>query len=103
MSDTVLIVLIIAIVVVLYMFRRQLKSFFIKADKSGIKAKLETRESDTTVGRGADVNISGSRQIGKGNVIEVGRSNVNVEDTTQLGQDQKIVAKSDNSSSKKKQ
>lgn len=95
MSDPVLIVLIIAIAVVLVLviFRRQLSSFFLKANKEGLEARLETRETSST-GR-ADVTISRNKQIGRGNVIEVGRGNVGVEDNTQLGEDQQIIARPD--------
>ena len=104
MSDTVLTVLIVAlaVVVVLYLFRGQLRRFLFKANREGIEAELTTRAEAGRQGRQDGINISRSKQIGKGNVIEIGRRDVNVEDALQLGEDQKIVAKPDASPDKKK-
>lgn len=113
MSDQVLTVLIVtvAVLVVLYLFRRQLRRFVFKVNEGGIHAELEThdptRASDgprqpAMPSKGGSVNIIRNRQIGKGNVIEVGRDNVNVDDNTQLGQDQKIVARPDKAPEKKR-
>ena len=46
MSDMVLITLIVAVAVIilLFMFRRRLSHFGIKANKEGIEAELETRD-----------------------------------------------------------
>ena len=84
MSDNVLIVLIVAaaVVVVLIIFRKQLSSFFIQADQKGIKAKLETHDQATTPSEDGSVRITGGKQIGKGNVLEVERDDVIVEDTS---------------------
>ena len=107
MSDTVLVVLIIAItvVVVLYLFRRQLSDFLIKANKDGLEAHLKTRgteEIETSTGERPGVQISGSRLIGKKNEIEVRRDDVRVDDSLLLGQEQKISVKPDRKSTKKK-
>jgi hypothetical protein len=97
MSDTVTIVLIVAIavVVVLIIFRKQLSRFFIQADQEGIKAELETHEQATASSDDASVRISGSKQLGKSNVLEVQRDDVIVEDTLQAGEDQRISVKAD--------
>ena len=107
MSDTVLTVLIvaIAIIVVLFMFRERLRNFIFKANKDGVEANLETNQQDKTLGnqgRQPSVNISGNRQIGKGNRIDVGRSNVNVEKNLQKGDDEEIVVRPQKSGGKKK-
>ncbi len=101
MSDTVLIVLIIAIavIVVLVIFRKQVSRFFIKASKEGVEADLTTREpsppSTATSGSPASVTISGNKQLGKQQTIDVGRPDVAVQDNLQLGQDQEIKARPD--------
>jgi hypothetical protein len=101
MSDTVLIVFIIAIavVVVLVIFRKQVSRFFIKAGKEGLEADLETREpaspTTTTAGSPASVVISGNKQIGKANKIDVAQSDVAVDDNLQLGEGQQIKVRPD--------
>ena len=97
MSDTVLVVLIVAVavVIVLIIFRKQLSRFFIQADQEGFKAELETQEQTTTASENAGVRISGSKQLGKRNVVEVEQADVVVEDTLQAGEDQKISVKPD--------
>ena len=104
MSDTVLVVLIItvAVVIVLYVFRNQLSRFFIKANQEGIEAELQTRDSSSagggaggSTGKSAGVNISRNVQAGKGNVIEVGRSNANVSENKQLGEENVIRARTE--------
>ena len=113
MSDSVWIVLIIAVVVLvaLFIFRRQLSSFFLKASKEGLEAKLETREpaartssaepTGETGGR-ASVNISGSRQVGRRNKMRVGRPDVNISDVDQFGTDQEIEVEPDPTPKKRK-
>lgn len=96
MSDTVYIVLIItlAVIVILFMFRRQLSSFFLRASKEGLETRLETRETAKTdaggSGNRASVNISGTRQVGRKNKIQVGRPDVNISDVDQVGSGQEI-------------
>ena len=105
MSDTVMIVLIIAIaiIIVLIIFRRQLSKFVFKANKEGIETSLQTHKpisESSQVGDKASkanregISISKNRLIGKKNVIEVGRDDVAVEDNLILGEEQKIIAKS---------
>jgi len=105
MSDTGLIVLIIAVavVVVLYIFRNQLSRFFIKANQEGITAELETREPSAKSTEKAGVRISRSRQFGKGNILEVQRDDVVIEDPLQVGKVQKISVTSDPTTDHKNQ
>ena len=95
MSDTVLIVLIVAVVVavVLFMFRQQLKRFLFKANKDGIEATLETRDASRRSAGPRGVSISRNVQAGKGNVIDVGRSDANVSENLQQGEDNVIRAR----------
>jgi hypothetical protein len=110
MSDSVLITLIIAlgIVVILFMFRRQLQEFFFKANKDGVEARLRTQKMSGTAqpkskaGKEHEVNISGNKQIGRGNKIDVGVNDTNVSDNEQVGQDQRIQAKSPSNTPKRK-
>lgn len=104
-ENTVLIVAVVAIavIVVLLMFRERLRSFGFKAGKDGLEANLETSQQGKSQGsRSRSVEISGNKQIGKGNEIDVGRSNVNVEENLQRGNNQKIVVRSQKSTSKPK-
>jgi hypothetical protein len=107
-DDTVLIVSVVAIavIVILFMFRERLKSFGFKASKDGLEANLDTeRQGKAGTAAQADkarsINISGNRQIGEGNQIDVGRSSVNVEKNLQKGKNQKIVVRPQKSSGKK--
>lgn len=106
MSDSVLIVLIIAvtILVVLLFFRRQLSNFIFKANREGVEAQLKTHKPEKSVpsggpavrpGKRPSVNISGNRQIGKRNKIKVERDDADVSDNLQLGEDQEILARQD--------
>ncbi len=99
MSDPVLIVLIIAVavIVVLVLFRKQLSRFFIKAGREGVEADLTTREPASTTppaGRPGTV-ITGNRQIGRKNKIDVGRTHAAVQDNLQLGEGQELKARPD--------
>jgi hypothetical protein len=110
MSDTVLTVLIVAVavVVILFMFRRQLSAFIFRANKEGVEAHLETRDTTAqdqtsgSAGRTHSVNISDNRQIGRDQEISVGRADTNVSDNLQLGEEQKIRVDPDPRSDKKK-
>ncbi|MBM4460942.1 MAG: hypothetical protein FJ011_24800 [Chloroflexi bacterium] len=121
MSDTVIIALIIAVVILaaLIIFRKQLSKLFVKISKDSVEAGLETREAGgaaqavgtpsptaqprpTAAGKRASVTISGTKQIGKGNVIDVGRSDVEVKDALQKGQDQQIKVQPDKGGNKPK-
>jgi len=103
MSETLWITLIIAVVVlvVLFMFRKQLQSFLFKANREGIQAELNTRDPRPQ-GR-AQVNITGNRQAGKDNAIDVGRSGVNVQDNKQRGSNNKITVTPDKTRKQNKQ
>ena len=87
------------VLIVLFMFRRQLKHFLFKAGSEGIEARLDTyekesnrRESDQIQTPGT-INISRNRQVGKNNKIEVAQENVNVTENKQLGSNQEIKVK----------
>lgn len=106
MSDTVQIGLIIAfvVIVVLFMFRERLRNFMIKANKDGVEANLDAGQGVSQAGKNkrATVNISGNKQIGNKNRIDVGRTNVNVEKNLQKGNNQEIVVKSPKAKNTKK-
>ena len=99
MSETVWIVLIIAIavIVVLFMFRGALARFFLKASQDGFEAELETREQELTGSQAgqstASTNISSNWQIGRENKIDVGQADTNVSDNLQIGSEQDITAR----------
>lgn len=98
MDATVWIALIIAVavIIVLYMFRRDLRKFFLKAGSDGVEAGIETRESQTAnSGASHSVNISGNKQIGTDQKISIQQSDVNISDNVQAGHKQKIEVKDD--------
>lgn len=97
MNQSVWIVLIVSVTVIvaLFIFRRQLSSFFFKASKEGLETRLETREtiagSAAEAGERASVNISGTRLSGCRNKIKVSRPNVNISKVDVIGRDTEIV------------
>jgi hypothetical protein len=103
MDSTIWIALIVAaaVIIVLFMFRRDIRKFFVKASRDGVEAGLETRDpapspppaAGGAPGRAPGVNIKGNTQAGAGNRIGVAQSDVNVEDNKQLGRDQSIEVK----------
>jgi hypothetical protein len=97
MNETVQMALIVAIAVVIVMviFRQRLSSFLFKATRKGVEAKLHA--GSTSDG----INISGNVQKGQRQVIDVSRNNVNVEKNVQLGKDQTIIVASDTAGRKK--
>ncbi len=108
MDNTVLIVLIIGVVIiaVVFMLRDRITRFGARAslDKReggvDIEAVPPTQNKRQTASPHA-INISGNKLVGKKNVIEVERSDVNVQDNMQLGEDQRITAKSEPERKKK--
>ncbi len=96
MSDSVLITLIIAVVVVLYIFRRQLKSFFIRADASGLEAELTTHspEGQPALNQPPSrpgVEISGNVMKGQRHTIKASRD-ASVRENLMEGRDHEIDA-----------
>jgi hypothetical protein len=104
MNDTVLTVLIVAVavIVVLFMFRRQLSRFFLRADKKGLEARLETHNPGAIAKRSDSITIKGNQQVGADNAIAIERSNVNMADNLQLGERQRITVRPDSSTSDQK-
>jgi predicted lipid-binding transport protein (Tim44 family) len=115
MSDTVIIALIIAVVILaaLIIFRKQLSRFVFKAGKDGVEAELETHKpgsaarpaaqpaSPATVNRPGVV-VSGNKQTGVGNVIDVSQADATVKDNEQKGQNQKLRVRPEAASPKRK-
>lgn len=113
MSDTVIIALIIAAVILaaLIIFRKQLSRFVFKAGKEGIETELETREGGAAAGSAGagqpagkrpGVTVSGNKQTGTGNVIDISRGDVTVKDNLQDGRNQKLKVRPDESSGQPK-
>ncbi len=93
MNDTVWIALIIAlaVIVVLWMFRPVLSRFFLKVGKEGVEADLETRERSSqqpTTFRRFLTNVSRNWQIGRGNKVRIEQSGTNFEGNVQAGEEQ---------------
>ena len=103
MSDNVLIILIVAaaVVLVLFMFRGQLKKFRIKADKDGLESTLETKPDNVSLTQnptkqtGSSMSVSDNKLLGKNNQISVSTSSpapkhMDVDENLLAGEGQKI-------------
>ncbi len=107
MSNTAQIALIVAVavVIVLYLFRRQLAEFMLKFNKDGLETKLTTREPATPkpippatpAPASRPIVIKGNVQEGADHVIDVRRGGVEVIENLQDGDHQEIVVGPDKS------
>ncbi len=109
MSNTAQIALIVtvAVVIVLYIFRRQLAEFMLKFNKDGLETKLTTHAPDAPKPAPATpaapapasrpVVIKGNVQEGADHVIDVRRGDVEVIENLQDGDRQEIVVGPDES------
>ncbi len=106
MSNTAQIALIVtvAVVIVLYIFRRQLAEFMLKFNKDGLETKLTTHAPDAPKPAPAapapasrPVVIKGNVQEGADHVIDVRRGDVEVIENLQDGDRQEIVVGPDES------
>jgi hypothetical protein len=95
LDDKVIVPLGIALIVlvVLILYRKQLKTFVFEANRKGIKTTLQTNTS-TSDHRGSVI-ISENLQTGKGNKIDVGRDKTEVTKNIQSGDRQEIIARPD--------
>lgn len=84
----IVLIIALAVVIVLVVFRKRLSRFSFRA--KGIITKLETHDS-------ASVKISGTKQKGKRHAINVGRDNVDISDYEQDGEDHKLIVKNNKS------
>jgi hypothetical protein len=97
--------IVIAVLVILFMYRNRITYFLFKAGKEGgaleFKAGKPAQPASaqtaaiTASPSPKSVVISGSQQKGEANVIDVGRSDVEVSDAVQEGKKQKIVVRPD--------
>jgi hypothetical protein len=103
MSQPVQIALIAAvtIVIVLVIFRRQLKDFIFKFNREGVDAHLSTHKPESghkpvpaSTGK-ADTRISGNRLFGRDQRIDVRRPNTDVSENWMMGRDQVIAVLGD--------
>jgi hypothetical protein len=103
MSDAVQIVLVIAvaILVVLLIFRKQLSNFQFKGGKNGVEMQLKThKEAKSTTslqsdGRSGGVSVSRNKLWGRKNKIDIrsGSRNISADDNQMLGEEQDITVK----------
>ena len=100
----IILVVTIAVLLVVFMLRRQLKSLVLKG--MGMEAEVQTHGADNLPGNAssarASVNIKDFKQDGSGNELNIGRDDVNVERTKQKGIGQKINVRADKPEQKKK-
>ena len=103
MSENVTIALIVAltVVIVLLIFRKRLRGFKLKAGGEGVEAELEVADKaadsgDASVAQPAStagVSIRGNKQIGRRNVIDVRRRDVEIADNLQAGSNNRLESK----------
>lgn len=107
MSEKVMIASIVGavVIIVLLMFRRQLKHFLFKAGKDGLEAQLDTHDQPTGGGSGAagasGVHIDDNSQLGSDNLIDVGREDASINRNKLWGKGNKIVVRSNELSDKR--
>jgi hypothetical protein len=102
MSDNVQIVLIIvaALVIVLFIFRKQLSDFRFKGGKEGVDMQLKTRKDAAQIAPGqpgekqAGTSVNRNKLWGKGNEINLEGTNASVDENQLIGEEQKINVKS---------
>lgn len=105
-SVLIALIVVVGIVVIVFMLRGRITRFIAQislkdhSGNIGIEA-AKPQKPQVVPPDSHSVVISGSKQIGKGNVIEISRDDVAVTDFDQIGQDQKIVAKPDTGRKKK--
>ena len=96
MSDQVQIVLIIAValLIVLFIFRRQLSDFRFKGGKEGLDMQLTTHKPPTELEKkSTGVNVRGNKLWGRRNKIDVQTGKSSVEENEMIGADQQINVK----------
>ncbi len=109
MDSNVLIALIVVagIVVIVFLLRDRITKLRARASMSkgeggvDIEAAKPKQKMSAQPPDPHSVVISGNKNIGRGNAIEVSRDDVAVTDNLQLGEDQKIVAKPETGRKKK--
>ncbi len=104
MTQTIWIALIIAIstIVILYIFRRQLKDFALRLNRNELSAELHTHDpasvgtptpqSTSTPSTSSGVKITGSKMFGRRHRINVARDNAEISDSLMVGRDHTIAA-----------
>lgn len=105
MSDTALIVLIVAValIIVLLIFRKQLSNFQFKGGKNGLEMAIKTRKEDKTKDssqtgtKPKGISVSRNQLWGKKNKIDIqsGSQNISADDNQMLGEEQEITVKPD--------
>ena len=96
MSDIAIAILAITgvVIVALFLLRNQIKRLVFKAGPDGVETDIETHETNSTA-KPPSIRITGNKQIGKRNRIDVERDDVEVADNVQRGEDHGIRAASD--------
>ena len=103
MSENVQIALIIAgtIIVILFIFRRQLKNFIFKLTREGVEGELSTHESaaprnPASSAQRPGVSVSRNKMVGQRQRIDVEQDDAEVNDNWMMGRDQAIAVLGDN-------
>ena len=109
MSDSVIIAIVIAavVLVVLYLFRGSLSRFFLKAGPDGLETELEAHQKNpntslTNAKSDSGESIKGNKMFGSKNKISVGQEDVSVQDNYQIGEKQEIIVQKESKKTKKK-
>lgn len=99
----VAVLIVVAVLIILWIYRDRLKLFVFKINREGVSTELEAhkpasplRAKSAAPEPRSSVEISGNQQKGTGNQINVGRGDTRVRDNTQTGKDNKIDVKPGN-------
>lgn len=92
MSNTVLIVGIIAItlIVIIVILRPMLSRLFIRADQTGIEGEVETHLLEEKDNNHSRLTVKGNTQVGSKNKINVKADEAEITNNTQLGNKQTL-------------
>jgi hypothetical protein len=91
-SDTVLIVSVLAVAVILVVFLLRERLGLLSLTGRGLAARVEARPPAPMAGAGADTVIRGNRQSGTGHVMEADRPSV-IESNQQRGKNNRITTR----------
>ena len=86
------------IIIILFMFRKRLRTFIFQVGKDGLRSELHAggevaSPPDAAPPKPGGVNISGNVQVGQGHRIDVGRGDTTVRENIQTGREQEIVVR----------
>lgn len=86
-----LIIIGVVVIIILFMFRKRLRTFIFQIGKDGLRSELHAGDVPPDAPPTGGVTISGNVQAGQGHRIDVARGDTAVRDNVQTGREQEIV------------